>query len=417
MIRSTFALAALLILILLTACGPGAPGPDSKDLPPPPPDTYPKGPDWTMFQGNASHTGYVPVTLAPLTFRESYAVKLSDTALNAVACAGDWVFVTNHAYYTPSMLFEVNPRGGRQWEYSFGSIYGVNSPAYDKGKVFVQTSGHSDAYLYAFDYKEGALDIRMRIEDQWSTYYSPTIYDDIIYTPGGYYHGVYALCPYDRLRPYVWITPLQTCESWTPAVDNDHIYAFSYEVEGFPYLTVLDRATGLVDFEIPDTGHNASGFWLGAQAPVIGSRGNILATNFHRLLSFDLDSRSLAYGITEDFYGQVTLANGTLYVKNGERIDARAEADGTLLWTWSPPAEDPAWLAEEAMLATDNLLFVSCAKPDYSPATYVGKTFAVDLVTHQTVWTYDLGGHLALSASGSLIIAAPNGTLAAIKVK
>ena len=96
---------------------------------------------------------------------------------------------------------------------------------------------------------------------------------------------------------------------------------------------------------------------------------------------------------------------------NPVRLEARAEADGTLLWSWVPPqAGDTAFVSET--LLTNTLIFVST-----NLATY-----AIDTTTHQTVWSYPLIGKLALSRSRILYIEGQRsqtgvpGTLTAINV-
>jgi outer membrane protein assembly factor BamB len=56
------------------------------------------------------------------------------------------------------------------------------------------------------------------------------------------------------------------------------------------------------------------------------------------------------------------------------------------------------------MIVTDNLIFVST---EFT-------TYAVDLVSQTEVWSYQAGGHLALSNDGILFIATTEGELIAI---
>lgn len=75
------------------------------------------------------------------------------------------------------------------------------------------------------------------------------------------------------------------------------------------------------------------------------------------------------------------------------RIEARAEGDGALLWSWVPgPAAETGWSGEPVV--TKNLLFVSATKA----------TYAIDLATHKVVWSYPMVGRLALTRSGILYI-------------
>ena len=138
-------------------------------------------------------------------------------------------------------------------------------------------------------------------------------------------------------------------------------------------------------------------------APTLGGASNVLATNGRRLISFNLQSRSIGYAIASNFRGQVTVANGVVYVVNGTQVEARNESDGSLQWSWAPPEGQPVG----PMIVTKNLALVSTA----------ANTYAVDLVSHSQVWSHPAGGHLTLSAQGILFIAQSSGRLTAVSVR
>jgi len=138
-------------------------------------------------------------------------------------------------------------------------------------------------------------------------------------------------------------------------------------------------------------------------APTLGGASNGLATNGRRLISFDLQSRSIGYALTSNFRGQVTVANGVVYVVNGTQVEARNESDGSFLWSWAPPEGQPV----APMIATKNLLLVSTA----------ANTYAVDLASRTQVWSYPAAGHLTLSAQGILFIAQSSGRLTAVSMR
>jgi outer membrane protein assembly factor BamB len=99
-----------------------------------------------------------------------------------------------------------------------------------------------------------------------------------------------------------------------------------------------------------------------------------------------------------------------LYATNDNplRLEARAETDGSLLWSWTPPTTGDLSFRSE-VLVTDNLVFVSTAWAAY----------AIDLATHRTVWSYfsyPLGTRLAMSPSGILYLNGPD-YLTAINLK
>ena len=163
-----------------------------------------------------------------------------------------------------------------------------------------------------------------------------------------------------------------------------------------------DATTGAVAYEIADPGFVWDG-WSINSAPALGGASNVLATNGGRLISFNLQSRSIGYALTSNFRGQPTVANGVVYVSNGAQVEARNETDGSFQWVWIPPTGQPVG----PMIVTKNLLLVSTATT----------TYAVDLGSRQHVWSYPAGGHLTLSSQGLLFIAQASGRLSAVSVR
>jgi hypothetical protein len=90
-------------------------------------------------------------------------------------------------------------------------------------------------------------------------------------------------------------------------------------------------------------------------SPALGSMDNLLATQKNRLVSFDLQGRSVGWQRLAGFTGNVTVADGHLYVVSHGQVEARAESDGALQWVWVPPAGK----VESNLIAVNNLLFVS----------------------------------------------------------
>ena len=80
-----------------------------------------------------------------------------------------------------------------------------------------------------------------------------------------------------------------------------------------------------------------------------------------------------------------------------------------VLWSWVPGTDDTAF--HRNVVVTKNLAFVSTNRAVY----------AIDLVTHQPVWSYPAPGMLAVSGSGMLYIVEgarePTGRLIAINLK
>jgi outer membrane protein assembly factor BamB len=66
----------------------------------------------------------------------------------------------------------------------------------------------------------------------------------------------------------------------------------------------------------------------------------------------------------------------------------------------------------QALALVNNVLFVSCGGGYGSP----GMTFAIDLASHRTVWSYPLAGELSVSGQGLLYIVG-GARVAAINLK
>jgi hypothetical protein len=355
--------------------------------------------EWTTYQGNASHTGYNPVAMDPRVFQELWSRTVSTAALNPVTAGDGRVFVSTNAYFGIQDAKSLDARtGAEQWSRNFGNIHSVHPPAYADSTVYLQTGGHGDSFLYALDATNGSVRFKSPYLNQWSRYFAPVIVGTSVYVAGGYYGGMYAFGATDGVQR--WFAQTNQYDQFTPAVSDGRVYAYTGNNQ--PKLTVADAATGALVYEIADPGFVWDG-WSMNTAPTLGGASNVLATNGKRLISFNLQSRSIGYAITSNFRGQPTVANGVVYVANGAQVEARQESDGAFQWSWTPPDGQPVG----PMIATKNLLLVSTAS----------KTYAVDLATRTHVWSYLAGGHLTLSAQGILFIAQSNGKLAAISVR
>lgn len=354
--------------------------------------------EWTMYQGNASHTGYNPVAMDVRVFQELWSKNVSTAALNPVTAGEGKVFVSTNAYFGIQQAKSLDARTGNEfWSRDFGPIHSVNPPAYGNGTVYLQTGGHEDSFLWALDATTGSVRFRNAYLNQWSLYYAPVVVGTSVYVAGGYYGGMYGFNSDGTQR---WFRELNQYDQFVPAVKNGFVYAYTGSYQ--PKLTVTDTATGTIAYEIADPGFVWNG-WSMNVAPTLGGASNVLATNGGRLISFNLQSRSIGYALQSNFRGQVSVANGTLYVSNNGQVEARNETDGSLQWLWIPPVGQPVG----PMIVTKNILLVSTATA----------TYAIDLATRQQVWSYPAGGSLTLSAQGILFIAQSSGRLTAVSVR
>ena len=384
-----------------------------------------KVPDWATFQGNAAHTGYVPVTLNPAKFRQAWtwSRQMDDPigGINSVVAADGKVFVTKDVYFGEGVACALDEANGTvTWHRSLGSVPAMNPPAVADGRLYFSTTGHQDTFLWTLDAATGAFVRKSQFEGQWPNILAPTIYDGQAYVNGGYYGGqVYAFSLTDGSLTKAWSTAGDDDMS-TPAVDADHVYY--YTGSG---LQIWSRRThGSVAF-ISDPFATNWGYSYHA-APALGSRQNVVAfagsafsgrasANVEQfedrvLSSFNVASKSFEWATSSAYKTAPAIAEGVIYAAGGSplTLDALDEATGRVLWSWKGGNGDASF--HRNIIVTRNLLFVSTDRAVY----------AVDLKTHLPVWSYPEPGMLALSASRMLYIATgareSNGKLVAIKL-
>lgn len=346
--------------------------------------------DWATYQGNPSHTGYVPVTTNGRGIQHLWT-RTFLAPLNAPAIGGGQVFVTESGYFQSNLgLHALDATAGTTtWSLpDFGQVFSVNPPAFANGTVYVQTGKGTtipDPYLYALDSATGAPKYRVPFAAQWERYLAPTPYQGDVYVNGGYYGGAYRFDGVDGTAR--WFTALQQYDSWTPAVDASYVYA--YVGEYAPALYVQDRQTGATVFSIPDPNFSWNGWSMGT-APVLTHDGDVLATHDGRLLRFDVQGRRIQWELKRDFRGQFAVHGDVIYANDGGTLTAWNALTGGLLWTWLGPG---AGVMTGNIVVTDTHAFVQSSTT----------TYAVNLATRLVDWSYAAAGSLAIG-NGRLAI-------------
>lgn len=368
---------------------------------------------WPTFQGNAAHTGYVPISLDPEGFEHKWDKTLEvNVPLNPVTAADGKVFVSLDASSfegTKGTLFALYADDGTvSWSYKFGLVYSLNPPSYAGDRVYIQSVkdyGYSGpSYLRVFDATSGSVTFESEFVAQFSDYYAPTIYGGTLYMNGGYNGGMYAYNITDGLsfQEYVELPQLYYDE-WTPAVNGEYVYAY---VGTTLYAMDRDDMTGGRSFSVNGPEFSPGDYSM-RLAPVIGEQNDILVIQGGRLISFDVEGQGIRWvvdmvdSVESDFNGQPSVANGVVYAINDGALTAWNEADGAPLWSWQAQVGN----LTSSMIVTDTHVLVGTESI----------TYAIDLETHVDVEVYHASGHLALG-NDSLYIASSNGTLTAISI-
>jgi hypothetical protein len=375
-------------------------------------------PDWTMFQANAAHTGYVPVDLDPNSFSTRWQAPALDIPvsfggnLNTLVASNGVLFISGG-----TTLYARNESDNSAvWSHDFSGlapVTPVNPPSVAGGVVYVAAGEQSSTFMFAFHAADGTLVFQSPMSSQFEHYLAPTIGPQGIYTNAGTYGGLFG---FDTTGQQLFFAFMPQFSQWTPAVDASAIYTYTGDA-----LRVSDPVTGAVNAMIADPNPENFDYQIDG-SPVLGAPGSVFAANYanalfqgtgNTLMDFNITAKSIAWMLNGGYANTPAYNAGVLYVTNNNpvRLEARAEADGSLLWSWVPPqAGDTAFVSET--LLTNTMIFVST-----NLATY-----GIDTTTHQTVWSYPLVGKLALSRSRILYIEGQQsqtgvpGTLTAINV-
>jgi len=242
--------------------------------------------------------------------------------------------------------------------------------------------------MYALNETAGLVLFKSAMSSQWEHYLAPTIGPLGVYTNAGTYGGIYG---FDTTGTQLFFTGLTQTSIWTPAVDATHVYTYTGDS-----LRVLDPANGTVLTMIADPTFVNSTYEIDGSS-VLGAPGSVFAVNHgNSLIDFNTNTSSISWKVAGLYPATPAYHAAVIYVENNSplQLEARSEADGSLLWSWTPPQPQDAYFTSEVLL-TNNMAFV-CTNL---------ATYAVDTQTHELVWSYPFTGRLALSASGVLYIA------------
>lgn len=370
--------------------------------------------DWTTFQGNSAHTGHVPVDIDANRFSTRWKIPALTLFANfyqnlsTIAASDGQIFVAGENKLFARSEFD----GHAIWSHDFTGVLpypSVNPPAVSDGVVYMAAGKQASTYLYAYNAGDGSRVFRSPMSSQSEHYLAPTVGEHGIYTNAGTYGGLYA---FDRTGAQLYFAYMDQTSAWTPAVDSFGVYTYTGGI-----LQVTDPVSGAILASINDPAFVNYTYEIGG-SPVLGAPGSVFVANYvnsllnggaigNALINFDVAGDRIAWRKAGDYASTPAYTDGVVYAANEKplRLEARAETTGALLWSWTPPQAGDTDFESEVLL-TDNLAFVS---------TNIA-TYAIDLDSHLTVWSYPQTGRLALSRNGILYLEGTD-LLTAINVK
>ena len=383
-------------------------------------------PDWETFQANAAHNGFVPIQIDATKIAKAWEWKapaIPDTSfvyVGMLVTGGDSIYslLTREAAngYADSYIALTEATGSLHWEARLGPLTGSevggNNPAYSASRLYTGVAGTADYSFLALDSANGAYTFQANSGFTPRSALAPTPYGGDVYAmdrsrgPSSQPNRLFSM---SSSGTPVWSQyinqPEQGNPFFTPAIDAQHLY-----YHDACCLKILDRRTGSMIVSILNSTADAGSTNSRFHPVAIGSRGNVLAGAYtpapaKRLLSsFNIATRTREWTASLDFGSYMAVANGVVYVtrlQDGQpSLYAIDEANGQVLWTWTPPAGDAQTSLTGNIVATRNLVFFSTA----NTTARTGKTWAIDIASRQAVWSHPAPGNVVISSTRMLYI-------------
>ena len=387
--------------------------------------------DWTTFQRDAAHSGFVNVTLDPSRFARiwSWSRPAGDPepigGINAVSTGGGSVFVTKDVYFGQGAVYALDENDGSpKWTYAMGPMASTGPAAFSAGMVYApSTDPAENCVVWAIEATTGLYKFKMPSGCQWSSYFAPTVKDgSVLHTSQA--GAIYSFSTGDGSQQ--WTAAAGAFDQTTPAGDTRYAYQYGSNGTGAA-LNVYDRATGGSVASIADPFTTTLSCCSMFSAPMLGSMGNAIvfsgggfsgraassSEQFEEriLVSYDIARKVYAWRSANAYLAHPAIADGVVYAARNTppMLDALSEADGRVLWSWPLPSGNASF--HRNLVVTRNLVFVSTD----------ANVYAVDLSTHKDVWHYPQPGMLAISGNSVLYVATgatlSDGNLVAIRLK
>ncbi len=381
------------------------------------PSQWETAPVWANQQGNAAHSGYVPVSLQAANFKFDWELgpPSTDAIVIGLTSDKDKVYASIQQDHSVCcglhVIYALSASDGSLvWQKQLPcACYQLNEPVFADGDLFFTSWEPLERSKWRLDASTGEIRARESSSSRSIPDVAPVSWDHELYYSLDDSFSAYAHDSAAQTWAGVWTLSSLGTSAKEPAVDGKYVYRYAtlgFDSTATPLngadLVAFDRLSGGKAFEIKDQTvapvYNAG--WLvldegSAQAFVVGQG---------KALAFDLAGRKVAWEVSGDFAWQASYGDQTLFVKsqNKRLLSALDAKTGAVLWTWASPDE----LISD-IIVTKTHLFVASAN----------QTNAISRSSHAMEWATADGGRLMLTNTGKLIIARTDGALIAISLR
>lgn len=376
--------------------------------------------DWSTFQRDAAHTGYVPVKYDAGRFATAaaWSVPAGGSRPSAVAARAGSVFAnfqqgastSDHAI-TRAIAADT---GVIRWSYDLGQVgFNFSAPSYANGRVVTAAIDLSSGVvpMPVLDAGDGHVLRTLTYASQFAKAGVPVPVGDDLYHQAGYFgNTVYAFNAAAGTQSWTRNTGAGIVqEGESVGVDDRYVYFYSAGS-----MNVLNRGDGTVFKTIPDPFFSRAGLsYYGSYfgAPILDGRDNIFTFSDNRspgeanaIIAFALGQAGYVWRTSATYSGQPALRAGKLYAPraNSTFVDVIDTATG--LVTASINVGLGKANLTSNVIVTESHIFVGSET----------ETYAIDLLAagNPVAWTVASGGALALSPDNLLIISGSNGVSA-----
>lgn len=373
--------------------------------------------DWSTFQRDAAHTGYVAVRYNASDFADGWSMTTSPSAPSEIAARRGSVFVNIRQTSGTLETRAVDSASGKiLWTYDLGKKGNSSGPSYGNDRVASMAMDLSSGSvpMEIIGATTGRALSTVDYASQFSDGGVPTPVGDSLYFQAGYYGNVvYAADAARGTRTWARDTTQggegYVQEGESVAVDDSYVYFF-----GGGNLFALSRSTGAIAYKIRNpyfTKFGLSYYGRYRGAPILSSNGRIFTFSDNRdpqspnpLVAFSLSSASPLWRSSARYIGHPALRDDILFAtrSTGTVIDLINSADGSV--SGSIDLGSGAGPLTSNIVVTRNHLFVASESA----------TYAVDLqqANYPIVWTAPKGGALAISPDNVLLVSARSGLYA-----
>jgi hypothetical protein len=363
---------------------------------------------WTQYQGDASHTGFVAANLAgnnPIQlWSQSFTYDGSATTHTAVSVDSSGVYTNVYAgkdsvqgwSFTLYNLTSINPSTGQQqWatQVAYYSPDAVSAPSVGNGLAYVMVygegtgSGSDSPQIVGAAESNGQIQFDTAVAGQWTAGSQPTVLGTQVVTLGGYYGGMNAFN--GTTGAVQWsITDLPQQYDFIPAMNAQNIYIY-YGAAGYEpgpetsTLYTVSPTNGGIKSEITNPS-DITTTYSSISSPVLGSQNDVLVVGNtgmngpKEVYCLDLIGQTVKWQAGTSVVNAIAVSNGQVAIPTNLALELVSESTGATIWNWLPASgvdltSNVVMTNQFAFVASDNRLYeINLATGTLAGSAYLG---------------------------------------------